>query len=61
MPKINPLYTNAYGFWQVSTEGDCEGRTTRVLGTFKGRVDEIAFALAEKSSYKLTFKAVDLS
>lgn len=61
MPNINPLYSNAYGFWQVTTEGDEEGRTTRVLGTFKGRIDEIAFALAERSFYKLTFKAVDLS
>lgn len=49
-------YLNAYGNWTVTTEGDCEGRTTRNLGTYIGFVDEIAFHLADQSYYSLTFK-----
>ena len=50
-------YNKAYGIWQVTTEGDCEGRTTRHLGTFEGYVDEIALYLADKC-YSLMFRPV---
>jgi hypothetical protein len=49
---------NAYGTWEVTTEGDCEGRSTSHLGTYTGYVDEIALHLANKCEYKLTFKKV---
>lgn len=49
-------YTNNYGLWKVTTEGDCEGKSTRDLGIHKGYIDEIAFALADKCSYSLNFK-----
>ena len=26
------MYNNAYGLWEVTTEGDCEGKSTRKLG-----------------------------
>lgn len=48
-----------YGLWEVTTEGDCEGRSTRNLGTHEGYVDEIAFALADKSYYALKFRLVE--
>lgn len=51
-------YNNCYGLWKVTTEGDCEGRTVRDLGTYEGYIDEIAFALADKCYYQLTFHAV---
>lgn len=51
-------YTNPYGTWAVTTEGDCEGRSITNLGTFTGYVDEIALYLANKSYYSLRFKAV---
>ena len=38
-------YTN-YGTFKVTTEGDCEGKSTRDLGVHTGYIDEIAFALA---------------
>jgi len=44
--------------WTVTTEGDVEGRSTLHLGTFHGKIDEIAFALADKACYKLEFEAV---
>ena len=44
-------YTNPYGIWEVSTEGDCEGRTSRNLGIFEGY-------LADKAFYSLDFKEV---
>lgn len=48
-----------YGYWQVSTEGDEEGRSIRNLGVFHGNIDEIAFALADKVMYTLNFEAVE--
>ena len=59
MSEKNEAYKKAYGIWTVTTEGDCEGRTTTHLGTYEGYLDEIAFALAGKSSYKLTFRAAE--
>jgi hypothetical protein len=44
------------GIWKVTTEGDCEGRTTKQLGTFKGHVADIAIALASQSCYGLRFE-----
>lgn len=56
--KRNPLYLNSYGNWKVTTEGDCEGRTIRDLGTHLGHVDEIAFRLAGsmQGGYSLQFQ-----
>jgi|TARA_R100000750_G_C2335181_1_gene91815 hypothetical protein len=45
-----------YGLWEVTTEGDCEGRTTRNLGIYEGYVDDIALTLADQAYYKLSFK-----
>lgn len=58
MDYTNVDYTNPYGIWEVTTEGDCEGRTTRKLGIFEGYVDEIAFALSDKVYYSLRFKKI---
>lgn len=35
-------YKNPYGIWIVTTEGDCEGRSTRHLGVFQEYIDDIA-------------------
>jgi hypothetical protein len=58
---MNKHYTNAYGGWEVTTEGDVEGKTTKHLGTFIGYVDEIAFHLADKALYGLCFKRIPQS
>lgn len=52
-------YDNIYGTWNVTTEGDVEGRSVNHLGTFTGYVDEIALHLADKCYYSLRFKKVD--
>lgn len=51
-------YSN-YGTFKVTTEGDCEGKSVRHLGTFTGYIDEIAFALADKCYYSLRFSLVN--
>lgn len=51
-------YTNPYGTWEVTTEGDCEGRSTRNLGVYVGYLDDIAFALADKCCYSLRFTKI---
>lgn len=48
-----------YGYWQVSTEGDEEGKSIRNLGVFHGNIDEIAFALVDKAYYSLNFRLID--
>lgn len=47
------------GMWEVTTEGDCEGRSTTRLGIYVGWLDEIALHLANKSYYSLHFKRVE--
>lgn len=54
-------FMEPYGLWEVSTEGDCEGRSTRKLGIFKGNYQDIAFALADRCYYVLWFKKLDES
>ena len=61
-PKQNPMseikkgYDNVYGTWQVTTEGDVEGRSVKQLGIYTGYVDEIALHLSDRVYYSLTFK-----
>ncbi len=49
-------FSSPVGWWTVTTEGDVEGRTTNKLGEFYGHIAEIAFHLADKASWKLTFR-----
>jgi len=35
------------GWWKVTTEGDCEGRSVRQCGTFYGHIAEIAFGIEQ--------------
>lgn len=61
MTKINTnKYTEYewYGTFNVTTEGDEEGRSTAHLGTYTGYIDEIAFHLADEAYYQLTFRRV---
>lgn len=48
-----------YGYWQVSTEGDEKGKSTRNLGVYHGNIDEIAFALADRVMWSLSFKLIN--
>ena len=56
---IAKKYQDPNGIWEVTTEADEMGWSFRTLGVFNGRIDEIAFALADKSYYSLTFRRVD--
>lgn len=56
--QLNINYKNTYGSWEVTTEGDCEGKSVRNLGTFIGYIDEIALHLADKCFYSLCFHKV---
>lgn len=49
-------WAHPVGWWCVSTEGDCEGKSTEELGEHFGHVVEIALELSARSSYKLTFR-----
>lgn len=53
-------HISPHGIWHVTTEGDCEGRTTRDLGVHEGYIDDVAFALAGSAFYKLEFNPVDV-
>ena len=49
-----------YDIWEVTTEADCEGRSTKSLGVFEGHIDDIAFHLADKVYSSLKFSKVDI-
>jgi len=55
----NPPYNSIHGLWRVTTEGDCEGRSTKSLGVFEGSIDEIAKSLARECFYTLRFTRVE--
>lgn len=46
------------GWWSITTEGDCEGRSTRDLGIHFGHVAELAFSLPEGPMYSYRFSPV---
>lgn len=50
-------YNSSYGLWKVTTEGDCEGKTTRNLGIYEGNISDIAFYLKNKCEYSLRFSS----
>lgn len=54
VPEFDPV-----GIWKVTTEADCEGRTTRELGFWEGHIADIAFYLADYCSYSLYFSRCD--
>ena len=58
LSEVAEKYKDIYGYWIVTTEGDCEGRTTKTLGTFKGYIDDIALSLANKCYYSLCFTKI---
>jgi hypothetical protein len=54
---MNRRQYSAKGAWHVTTEGDCEGKSTHDLGVHEGYLDDIAFALGRQAYYSLTFSA----
>ena len=54
-------YQNMYGLWEVTTEGDCEGRSIKRLGLWQGFVDDIALHLAPKAVYHLWFTVAKIN
>jgi hypothetical protein len=57
--EIIELDIDPYNFWKVTTEGDCEGRSTKHLGTYEGFIDDIAFKLANQAYYGLRFDVAE--
>ena len=54
------IYNDPRQAWEITTEGDCEGRSVKQLGVFVGRFYEIAFHLAKKCCYSLRFKPAEI-
>lgn len=52
-------FDSPVGTWSVTTEGDCEGRTTKDLGIHKGHIVDIALLLGKKQYYSLQFKPAE--
>lgn len=46
--------------YEVKTYNDCEGRTTRLLGIYRGNVQDIALHLADKAVYHLLIKPISI-
>jgi hypothetical protein len=63
LEKVKAWAPSPTGLWKVTTEGDCEGRSTKDLGIHEGHIADIAFALSNQVFYKLCFspaKIVDI-
>lgn len=56
--RKKPIPFNPEGVWKVTTEGDCEGRSTRQLGTYEGHILDVVRQLAGQAYYQLTFERV---
>jgi len=56
--NLSSAYKSSYGLWEVSTEGDCEGRSTTQLGKYFGHMDEIALFLADRCFYSLQMNKI---
>ncbi|WQZ49413.1 hypothetical protein Z3_97 [Bacillus phage Z3] len=54
--RKKPIPFNPEGVWEVTTEGDCEGRSVRRLGTYEGHILDIVRQLAGQAYYQLTFE-----
>lgn len=59
--KFKAVNDSPIGLWKVTTEGDCEGRTVRNLGMYKGHILDIAAELASSTMYVLNFKKMSYS
>ena len=53
--ELGEGYKNVYGYWKVTTEGDCEGRSIKELGNYEGYIDDIALMLKGQCYYSLHF------
>jgi hypothetical protein len=53
--KLQEWADSPVGWWIVTTEGDCEGRTTDQLGTHYGHVVEIAMSVTGGCGYSFRF------
>lgn len=56
--RKKPIPFNPEGVWEVTTEGDCEGRSVRHLGTYEGHILDIVRQLAGQAFYQLEFERV---
>ncbi|BEU14801.1 hypothetical protein [Bacillus phage CM1] len=54
--RKKPIPFDPEGVWEVTTEGDCEGRSIRRLGTYEGHILDIVRQLAGQAYYQLTFE-----
>lgn len=59
MDKDPNAYLDPYGLWKITTEGDCEGKSTRHIGIFEGYIDDLALRYANKAMYALEFEKID--
>jgi hypothetical protein len=53
---IRGNFKSPVGLWDVSTEGDCEGKSVTDLGTHRGHIVDIALLLSPFSFYELKFE-----
>ncbi|ANY29339.1 hypothetical protein [Bacillus phage PK16] len=56
--RKKPIPFDPEGVWKVTTEGDCEGRSARQLGTYEGHILDVVRQLAGQVYYQLTFERV---
>lgn len=58
LKELEKASFNPYGKWEVTTEGDEEGRSAKRLGTHEGNIFDIAKHLSSQVFYALNFKRI---
>lgn|GEM_PF-6018122 len=56
LQKLQSVAFDPEGVWEVTTEGDVEGRTINKIGVFKGNVFDIVKHCARETYYQLSVK-----
>lgn len=56
LPRVMVPWKSPVGLWKVTTEGDCEGRSTKNLGIHRGHIADIAHRLGGHNMYSLNFQ-----
>ncbi|MFB5758977.1 hypothetical protein [Paenibacillus medicaginis] len=54
LQKLETEHFNIYGIWEITTEGDVEGRSTKKLGTYKGSLFDAVKKYGDQGCYSLT-------
>ncbi|MET3209712.1 UNVERIFIED_CONTAM: hypothetical protein ABIC26_002659 [Paenibacillus sp. PvR008] len=58
LSSMEQEHFDVHGIWKFSTEGDCEGRSSKDLGTYKGSLFDGIKKYGDRSYYSLSCERI---